>query len=93
MASLLNCGDGGVSVLLCNHSRFTFWLEKDQDLGALEVVEPVIGTSPPESDVQSTLTHASVLVRNFESPAREEGRRQGLCEIFQEDPDLPDDLL
>ena len=55
-------------------------------------VEPVIGTSPPESKVQSTLTHASILVRNVKSPACEEERRQGLCEIFQEDLDLPNDL-
>ena len=56
-------------------------------------MEPVTDTSPPQSDVQSTLTHAKVLVRNVKSPARKEERRQGLCEIFQEDPDLPDDCL
>ena len=29
-------------------------------------------------------------MRSVNSPAREEERRQKLCEIFQEDPDLPD---
>ena len=51
-------------------------------------MEPVTVTSPPESDVQSTLTHATVLVRNVKS---EEEQRQKLCEIFQEDPDFPDE--
>ena len=46
--SLLNSGDGGASVVLCNNSGFTCRLEKDQDLGTLEVVEPVTATSPPE---------------------------------------------
>ena len=63
---------------------------EDQDLGTLEVVELVTGTSPP--DVQSTLTHARVSMRNIKPPAREEEQRQRLCEIFQEDPDLPDYL-
>ena len=89
--SLLNGGDGGVSIVLSNHSGFTCRLEKDQDIGTLEEVEPVTVTSPPESDVQSNLTHATVLVRNVKSPAREEERRQKLCEIFQEDPDFPDE--
>ena len=87
-SSLLNGGDGGVSIVLCNHSGFTCQLEKDQDIGTLEEVEPVTVTSPPESDVQSTLTHATVLVRNVKS---EEERRQKLCEIFLEDPDFSDE--
>ena len=39
--SLLNGGDGGASVVLCNHSGFTCRLEMDQDLGILEVMEPL----------------------------------------------------
>ena len=86
--SLLNSDDGGASVVLCNF-RFTCQVEKDQDLCTLEVVEPVPTTSPPESNVLSTLTKARVPVRNVKSPACEEERRQNLCEIFPEDPDLP----
>lgn len=59
--SLIYGGDRGASVVLYNHSGLTCQLEKDQDLGTLEVVEQVTTASSPES----TLTHARDKGRSY----------------------------
>ena len=73
-----------VSVVLCNHSRFTCW-----------PIPRHFGSSETSYRYQSIRIRCTVNPDTCQScgnksPAHKEEWRQKLCEIFQEDPDLQD---